>query len=282
MPTERSRVTVRVPATTANMGPGFDCIGMALDMWNELTVERASVFEVIIEGEGANELPKDTTNLVVEGVEAAFKAAKKPVPTLRYTCKNTIPFARGLGSSSAAITSGLLAGLALAGHELPVAGEEELLQLAAAIEGHPDNVAPAIYGGMQIGIHTGKRWYTTRVNVPHGMQAVLFVPDQGTKTSEARALLKPQITRAEAIFNIGRAAMLVHAFQSNSLHDLKHATEDVLHQPARSTIMPWLLPVIEAAMGAGAHGAFLSGAGSTVLAITSGRLGDIIAQKSAE
>lgn len=161
----RTKVIVRVPATSANLGPGFDAIGMALDMWSEFTIERSDKFEVICEGEGSYDMPTDDTNLVCFGLKAAFEKAGKPLPTLKYHLVNRIPYARGLGSSSAAIVGGLVAGLVLAGHQVPAWGSEELLNMAAEIEGHPDNVAPALYGGIQLGIHTGSRWMTERVSL---------------------------------------------------------------------------------------------------------------------
>ncbi|KJE96073.1 homoserine kinase [Capsaspora owczarzaki ATCC 30864] len=288
MPVERNRVVVRVPATTANMGPGFDCIGMALGIFNELIVERSDAFAMEIIGEGQAELPRDASNLAsYQALSLALRPrsgllARSTTPTLSYVLKNAIPFARGLGSSSAAIVAGLLAGLTLAGHELSVQQDEELLNIAADLEGHPDNVAPCIYGGLQIGVHTGRRWMSTRVSVPHGLQAVLFVPDTPMETATARAVLLPTIQRSEAVFNIGRAAMLVHAFNTGRLDKLQEATRDALHQPQRSGIMPVLFPVIDAAIAAGAHGAFLSGAGSTILALTSGRRGDVYVQRSDE
>lgn len=130
----RKSVTVRVPATSANMGPGYDCIGMAVDLWSEVTVTRADTFSITAEGDGAEEMPKDATNLMVIGLQAAFQAADKPVPTLHYHVVSRIPYARGLGSSSAAIVAGIIAGLVLAGHRLPCWGSEALLQLAASIE----------------------------------------------------------------------------------------------------------------------------------------------------
>jgi len=148
---ERTKVVVKVPATSANLGPGFDSIGMALDMWSEFTVERSDKFEIICEGDGSYDMPLDETNLVCVGMAAAFKKAGKEVPPLKYRLINNIPYARGLGSSSAAIVGGLLAGLVLAGHQLPAWGSEELLNMACEIEGHPDNVAPALYGGVQLG-----------------------------------------------------------------------------------------------------------------------------------
>lgn len=278
----RKRVTVRVPATTANMGPGFDCAGMALDIWNEVTVERATTFSFEIEGEGASVLPRDRGNLVVRGVEAAYHAMGKEVPPLRYWTLNRIPFAKGLGSSSAAIVSGILAGLAIGGFNLQVKGEEELLQIATQIEGHPDNVAPCIYGGFQLGIHNGKRWWSDRVSVPHGLMCVVFCPDHATETSEARELLKAQIDLEDALFNTGRVALLVAAFANNQLDWLRLATEDALHQPQRAPLHKHLMPLIRAALDAGAHGAALSGAGPAVIAFTSGRAGDVIAQNVSE
>jgi len=132
---------------------------MALDMWSEFTVERSDKFEMICEGEGSHDMPLDETNLVCVGMAAAFKVAGKfPVPPMKYKLVNRIPYARGLGSSSAAIVGGLVAGLVLAGHRVPTWGSEELLNMAAEIEGHPDNVAPAIYGGIQLGIHAVRNW----------------------------------------------------------------------------------------------------------------------------
>lgn len=278
----RRKVTVRVPATTANMGPGFDCCGMALDIWNEVTVERSCTFSFEIQGEGANVLPRNNTNLVCRGLEAAFKFIGIEVPVLRYWTRNRIPFAKGLGSSSAAIVSGILAGMALAGFDLQVKGQEELLQIATEIEGHPDNVAPAIYGGFQLGVHTGSRWWTDRCSVPHGIMCVIFAPDHQTETSEARNLLKNELQLEEAQFNASRVGLLVAAFATNNLSWLREATEDALHQPQRSNLHKHLNPMIASALEAGAHGAALSGAGPAVIAFTSGRAGDVIAQANSE
>jgi homoserine kinase len=203
---ERTSVTVRVPATSANMGPGFDCLGMALNIWSEVTISRSDHFEIVYEGEGSEMVPTDESNLLVTGVRAAFDAAGKPMPLLRYHCVNRIPYARGMGSSSAAIVAGLIGGLVLAGHRLPCWGSEALLQLACSIEGHPDNVAPVIYGGCQLGIHNGERWQSERVTLPAGIQVVLFIPDFIGKTSDARGVLEPTISRQEAIFSIGKSS----------------------------------------------------------------------------
>jgi len=146
----RQSVTVRVPASSANCGPGYDCIGLAVDLWTEVTVSRSDKLEITAEGDGAAEMPKDESNLLVTGVKAAYETAKKPMPPLKYHVVSRIPYARGLGSSSAAIVAGIIAGLVLAGHRLPVWGSESLLQIAATIEGHPDNVAPVSLVGVSV------------------------------------------------------------------------------------------------------------------------------------
>jgi homoserine kinase len=241
---------------------------MALDIWNELTVTRGD-FSVATIGEGADLLPQDTRNLVVTGVEAIFNHTGEPVPGLQYECTNRVPYARGMGSSSAAIVSGLVAGSAISGADL---SNEELTILAADIEGHPDNVAPAIYGGCTVGVRNGTdKWIVDQVKVPEDLHAVLFVPDMLTNTHESRAVLPDQISRTDAVFNIGRAALLVNALSTGRLELLKYATDDKLHQPHRAQAFKALPQLIEAALKGGAHGAFLSGAGSSVLALATER-----------
>jgi len=256
---------------------------MAVDLWSEVTVSRGDKFEITAEGDGADEIPKDETNYLVVGLKAAFETANKPVPILNYHVVSRIPYARGLGSSSAAIVAGIIAGLVLAGHRLPCWGSEALLQIAANIEGHPDNVAPAIYGGIQLGIHTGTRWFTERIPCPSGMQLVMFIPDFAGKTSAARGVLKENVTREEAAFNIGRVAILTHSLCTGNLDNLKYAVEDKMHQPQRGGhLYSYLYPMIEAAQRAGACAAYLSGAGPTVMALTSGASGDIFTQREKE
>jgi homoserine kinase len=285
------------------MGPGFDTLGMALDMWNELTATRApdGKLKIEIEGQGAGQIPLDDTNLVVIGAKAAFKAAGAEYTPLHFKCKNRIPFGRGLGSSSAAIVSGIMAGLALCGHELKVYGEnsmyrggaaiepEELLQIASDIEGHPDNVCPCIYGGIQLGIlleataEKKRHWRSCRVNCPTDMQLVAFISDTVGKTSELRAVLPEKLEYKQAVFNIGRVAFLVNALNSNKLYDLRFGTQDALHQPQRGAkVYHHLQPLIDAGLKEGAHAVYLSGAGPTVMAITSGAAGDVFAQRSTE
>ena len=257
------KVTVRAPATSANMGPGFDCLGIALDIWNTVTAEVGeSGFE--ISGQGEDELPRDESNLVCRSIARIFEECDRPLPPLSLRCHNDIPTTRGLGSSSAALVSGLTIGNELCGGQF---GQDDLLQIAASIEGHPDNVAPAIYGGMQVAVSHNDRVVSTSVPVPDDLSAVLYIPNVSMPTEEARGLLGSEVPRADAVFNIGRAALLVRAMATGDLQNLHIATDDRLHQPARRTIFFPMNNIIRAAMGAGALGAFLSGAGSTVLAL---------------
>ena len=256
------RITVRVPATSANMGPGFDCLGIALDIWNSVTVEIGGR-EFRIYGHGENELPRDESNLVWSSIARIFHETGRPMPGMSLNCYNGIPTTRGLGSSSAALVAGLVAGNELCGNPF---GKSDLLRIAADAEGHPDNVAPALFGGMQIAVAHGDRVVNASVPTPENLSAVLYIPDSPMPTEEARDLLGSEVPRTDAVFNIGRASLLVRAMASGDLRYLDIATEDRLHQPARQTLFFPMNNIIRAAMGAGAMGAFLSGAGSTVLA----------------
>ena len=261
------KITVRAPATSANLGPGFDCMGIALNIWNTLSIEHGK-FEIINNGELSQDLPNDPTNLVVTGVEAAFREAGEKIPNLRYICENSIPHGRGLGSSSAAIVSGLIAGAALVGISLT---PNQLVKLAADIEGHPDNVAPAIYGGCTIGINDSGEWIIDTIGLPTNLRMVLFIPDTKMNTKESRTQLPTHVTREDAVFNIGRAAILVNALINGRFELLHQATQDRLHQPIRSREFPAFKHIVKGALKGGGHGAFLSGSGPSVLALTTGQ-----------
>ena len=256
------KVTVKVPATSANIGSGFDCLGIALDVWNTVTV-RVGGCGIEISGEGESDLPADESNLVWQSIAEVFEAAGEPMPAMSLRCHNDIPTTRGLGSSSAALVGGLVAGNELCGRPF---SESDLLQMAAASEGHPDNVAPALFGGMQVAVYDIDRVVTAGVPVPEGLSVVLYVPTAPMPTEEARGLLPGEVSRCDAVFNIGRAALLVRAMACADFDHLRLATEDMLHQPARQTIFFPMKNIIRAALSAGALGAFLSGAGSTVAA----------------
>mgnify|MGYP002640891192 CR=1 FL=1 len=265
--TMKSHVEIKVPATTANLGPGFDCLGMALDIWNTVRLETGGS-GIKVTGEGEDLLSKGDDNLVYQSAAALFQEIGEPMPPLLVTCDNAVPLGRGLGSSSTAVVGGLVAANALCGEPL---SQDELLTLAVRIEGHPDNVTPALLGGCQIVVQDGLKLITSEVLLAQELWAILYIPSQQMPTHQARGLLGPQISRADAVFNIGRAALLVNALISGNLDLLKTATQDRLHQPARGVLFPSMRLIIRAALEAGAAGAFLSGAGSTILALTPDR-----------
>lgn len=275
----RESVVIRVPATSANMGSGLDSIGMALDVWNELSVERANEFSFNIEGEGCEEIPRDQSNLVCRGLAAAYKHAGLELPPLKYTCLNRIPYDRGMGSSSASIVSGLLAGCIISGVRFKCWGHEELLQFATEL-GHSDNVAAAIYGGVQIGCRSSERWYSSRIRYKEGLQCILFIPDM--ETEKEGKVLQKSYSKEECVYNISRMGLLVNGLSNNDWMDIAIGTEDVLHQSYRSRHFKHLEPVIEAATRAGAIGAYLSGSGPTILALTGRSSGDVFSQAAYE
>ena len=267
-------VRVKAPATTANMGPGYDCLGMALDVWNTIEVEVLDSGEPVVEvtGEGAGELGTGRDNLVYRSMEFLFQDAGQEMPLVRIRCDNAIPLARGMGSSAAAIAGGLVAANAICSQDYT---PNDLLEMAATIEGHPDNVAAAVLGGMQLVIsdktEEGSRLYTVPINVPPELHAVVFVPQVRIATEDARAVLPEKITVADAVHNMGRIGLLVASMATNHPEYLAIATQDLLHQPYRQPLFPAMKVIFKAALDAGALGVFLSGSGSTVLALTQGR-----------
>ncbi|HJN85937.1 MAG: homoserine kinase [Dehalococcoidia bacterium] len=265
-------IQVLAPATTANLGPGYDCLGLALDLWNRLEVLEGSPGPggplVDITGEGAGELATGPENLVYRAVVFLFREAGREMPPLHLRCHNEIPLARGLGSSAAAIASGLVAANRLCDGAF---SSNDLLEMAATIEGHPDNVAAAVLGGLQLVLTEQDQLYTAAIAVPADLTAVLFIPEVRIATSDARAVLPEKVTVADAVYNMGRAALLLAGLATNHLEYLGVATQDRLHQPYRQPLFPAMKLLFKAARDAGALGVFLSGSGSTVLAFAQGR-----------
>ena len=264
----RRSFSVQVPATSANLGPGFDALGMALGLWNTVHIEPCECLEIQIAGEGAGEVSAGPENLVYRALARVSERLGASPPPVRLRCENTIPLARGLGSSSAAIVAGLLAGNRLHGDSLDTA---QLLELAVEIEGHPDNVTPALLGGLRVCVAGEQGPVQTAVKPARPLQAVLFVPDFPMPTAAARELLPTRVPMADAIYNLGRVALLVAALASGEYGLLREATRDRLHQPARTSLLPAMSAFFAAALEAGALGAFLSGAGSTLLALVEDR-----------
>lgn len=261
------RVSVRVPATSANLGPGFDALGLALSLHNEVRAGPADRVTVEIEGEGADRLPRDERNVVARGVRLAFEEAGRAFGGCALSCVNRIPTARGLGSSAAAWVGGLVAGNALLGSPLP---HEVLLRLAVRAEGHPDNVAAALLGGLTVSCGTDDGALAVALPVPPELRWIALVPELSSSTAEARAVLPRSVPRADAVFNVQRVALLLAALQAGQAGPLATAMDDRLHQPYRERLFPWMPRVTAAARAAGALACVLSGAGPSLLAVVTG------------
>jgi homoserine kinase len=261
------RARVRVPATSANLGPGFDALGLALSLYNEVVLEPAPALAVTIEGEGKGRLDTGPRNVVVRGVRMAHEAAGRSFQGVRLHCVNAIPLSRGLGSSAAAWVAGLVAGNALLDDLLD---RQALLALAARAEGHPDNVAAALLGGLTVSCAAGEGIAAVSLPVPADVAWVVLVPDVEASTREARAVLPDTVPRADAVFNVQRVSLLLAALASGRADLLATAMDDRLHQPYRRRLFPWMDTVVGAAREAGALGCVLSGAGPSILAAVSG------------
>jgi homoserine kinase len=263
-------VGVSVPATSANLGPGFDSLGLALDLRDRLEAEVVAEGLVVeVDGEGADDVARDESHLVVRAMRAGFELLDVAPTGLRLACTNVIPHARGLGSSSAAIVGGLSLARALVQGGAELMDDDALFTLAARIEGHPDNVAPACYGGFAIsGRDEDGTFYAVRSAVDPRVSAVVLVPEAPVSTELARGLLPEQVPHADAAADAGRAALLVAALAARP-DQLWRATKDYLHQDYRRTAMPESLALVDALRADGVP-AIVSGAGPTVLAFTTG------------
>ncbi|GAA4733538.1 homoserine kinase [Nocardioides endophyticus] len=261
-------VRASVPATSANLGPGFDSLGLALSMRDELVAEVvASGLEVEVTGAGADAVSRDESHLVVRAMRAAFDLMGAQPSGLRLSCANVVPHARGLGSSSAAIVAGVVLARGLVAGGALLADDEALFRLAARIEGHPDNVAPAFYGGFTIsGRDEDGEFYSVGSPVDPRIQVVVFVPPTGVSTEVARGLLPAEVPHADAAADAGRTALLVAALAGKPEHLLR-ATRDYLHQQYRRPAMPGSLDLVDRLRADGLP-ALVSGAGPTVLAFT--------------
>lgn len=259
-------VRVQVPASSANLGPGFDTLGMALQLYNIIEMEEIKTGNIIeVEGEGAEEISRDNNNIVYQAAQSVFKLADYQPQGIRIKLINNIPIARGLGSSAAAIVGGIVAANFISGEKL---SEKELLTLATSIEGHPDNVAPALLGGIIVSAMDDEEVKYLKIAPPNNLKCVVAIPDFLLSTSSAREVLPQNINLNDAIFNISRASLLVGAFMNGDLSLLNVAMDDKIHQPYRSSLIPGMKKVFAAAKLAGARGVALSGAGPTLIAFS--------------
>ncbi len=268
MPAIGTSVRVKVPATSANLGPGFDTLGLALALYDELTVtvrDEPGAF-VEVHGVGEGEVPTDETNLVVRSIAHAFTAVGIPVPGLHLVARNSIPHGRGLGSSGAAIVSGIVAAKGLLEGTVEF-GPQQLLSLSTELEGHPDNVAPALFGGLTIAWVSAEGPQHKKLMVHRGVSPLVFVPEHVMSTALARSLQPTSVPHEDAVFNVSRSALLVAALvQSPEL--LLAATEDKLHQNYRAKAMPETDRLISA-LRADGFPAVVSGAGPSILVLCS-------------
>jgi homoserine kinase len=245
-------IRVRTPATSANLGPGFDCLGLALDLWNEVEAIPGAA-------------PPSQQNLILSAAQRVFDDIDATNPGFSLNCNNRIPFSRGLGSSAAAIVSGVL----LANHCLgrPLS-QSDCLRIATQLEGHPDNVAPCLLGGVRVALRTdGDNIVQVEIEPRVLLRAVVFVPDLLIATTHARGVLPNHVSREDALFNVARSTLFVAALAAGRADLIAEATRDRLHQPFRLPLFPPGATLLRNAMQAGALGAFTSGAGPSVLAL---------------
>lgn len=263
-----NQIIVSVPATTANLGVGFDCIGAALTMANEFQftpVSKGLKLQITVEGDEAEGVSTDESNLVYQSFLKLYQHLERTAPDVVINIKLGVPLSRGLGSSATAIVGGLLGANALAGNPC---SQSEIRDMAIAIEGHPDNVVPALLGSCQLSVGQMGNWQISSIPWHPDILPVVAIPDFELSTVEARKVLPTAISRSDAIFNIARMGLLLRALETNNSEWLTTALEDKLHQPYRQQLIPGYIEVKSAAIAAGAYGVVISGAGPTILALT--------------
>ncbi|AHJ30717.1 homoserine kinase [Nodularia spumigena CS-584] len=261
-----SSITVTVPATTANLGPGFDCIGAALTLYNKFKFTRLDEGGLIIDvtGAEAERVQTDESNLLYQAFVKLYQYIGQTPPSVKMEIQLGVPLARGLGSSATAIVGGLVGANQLAGAPLT---QLQVMELAIAMEGHPDNVVPALLGGCRLAATSADNWAICDIPWNEDIVPVLAIPDFELSTSEARQVLPTQVSRADAIFNTAHLGLLLRGLQTGKGEWLSTALQDRLHQPYRQALIPGYDAVNAAAMKAGAYGMVISGAGPTLLAL---------------
>lgn len=257
---------IRIPATTANLGCGYDTFGMALGYYNYIEIAEADTLSLNLRGQGVRYLPQDDSNLLLRSVQAVYDLCGKGKPLMRLTSYNNIPLSRGMGSSSAAIVGGVFAANQALACPLDQAA---MLDLVTELEGHPDNVAPALLGGFTVVVQE-ERQYVRRISLPARLKAVLAVPNFHISTKKARTILPAAVPLADAVYNLSHAALLALALREGDLQQFGAMLKDRLHQPYRFPLVKGAPEVVEAACAAGALGCVLSGSGPTMIAFTDG------------
>ncbi|MEJ8303127.1 homoserine kinase [Saccharibacillus sacchari] len=257
-------VRVRVPASTANLGPGFDTLGMSLSLYIWVEMRKSERTVVHFSGDGFEGIPADKSNLIYKVAQLVFKEAGVDVPDLEIGMRSDIPLTRGLGSSASAIIAGMAAANALIGSPL---SKDRLFDLATGLERHPDNVGASLFGGIIAAAWDGEHADYVRIDPPQNLKVLALIPEFELATSAARAVLPEQLTIQDAVYNISRSSLLTAALASGRLDLLSSAMKDRLHQPYRAALVPGMEKILEQATQYGALGAALSGAGPTLLAL---------------
>lgn len=262
------KLVIKTPATSANMGPGFDCLGMAVNLYNELWVKRLPLGEpssITVEGYGEGESENLDNLIYTTYLDAMAKAGCQALPVALH-CVNRVPFARGLGSSSAAAVSGLALAQILSNYAF---SEDDLMQMATAIDGHPDNVLPALLGGIVIGCIGDDGRVTAKKLAPlNGLYAYALIPDYPLPTAKARAAMPDSYSRKDVVYNLGHLGLLVASLATGDKSALAAAFHDRVHEPYRMPLMPGIEACKEIALEQGAIAALVSGAGSTMLILS--------------
>lgn len=257
-------VCIRVPASTANLGPGFDSLGMALDLYEWIGMSRSEETAIHLHGDQMAGISVDKTNLIYEVAQMVFKEAGVSCPELEISMYSDIPLTRGLGSSASAIVGGMAAANSLIGNPL---SPDKLFQMAAALEKHPDNVGASLFGGLIASFWDGTRAEYIRIEPADTLEVLVAIPEFQLTTEKARHVLPKEISMKDAVFNIGHSSLLVAALCTGRYDMIRHAMKDVLHQPYRSALIPGMSTILEQAADHGALGVALSGAGPTLLAL---------------
>lgn len=258
-------IHIRIPATSANMGPGFDSIGIAVELYNHIWVEEQTT-GLTIEVRRKQEIPvpTDETNLIYQTMRYFYEEKGLKMPGVKIVQEDDIPMVRGLGSSAACIVGGLFAANALAGN---ICSREELAQMAAKLEGHPDNSNPAIFGSMVVGALDDTEMNHVRLELPDDLIFATMIPDFPVSTHDSRRVLPDSYSRADVVFNVSRAALLVASMMTGNYENFAMAMEDRVHQPYRAELICGMEEIFAQAKDAGAVASYLSGAGSTLMAL---------------
>ena len=255
---------LRVPASSANLGSGFDSIGACLDIWNEIKFCEGD-FSISNKGYGAKSFSTDKKNLIYKSYLQANQILGKSEKEISINCSNNIPISGGLGSSSAAIISGIMIAYAINNIDI---NKDDIFQISASMEGHPDNVGPAIFGGITIGYNDDNDWYISPVKYSKNLKIISFVSDQKILTKESRKGLPDGISREDSVYNISRSALLINSLSNNNFDDFKYAFQDKVHEQYRTPQIKGFSTISNAAISAGALATYLSGSGPTISAIS--------------